>query len=78
VLQPERSILSVRRSNDCISPWAQPRGLVPRYREQGAEQVVQLCLLAPIYGWFIEGFDTPDLKEAKACWTRWGKRLAPI
>jgi len=22
-------------------------------------------LLAPIYGWFIEGFDTPDLKEAK-------------
>jgi predicted ATPase len=23
-------------------------------------------LLAPIYGWFIEGFDTPDLKEAKA------------
>ena len=23
-------------------------------------------LLAPIYGWFAEGFDTPDLKEAKA------------
>ena len=23
-------------------------------------------LLAPIYGWFMEGFDTPDLKEAKA------------
>ncbi len=23
-------------------------------------------LLAPIYGWFTEGFDTPDLKEAKA------------
>jgi len=22
-------------------------------------------LLAPIYGWFTEGFDTPDLKEAK-------------
>jgi len=22
--------------------------------------------LAPVYGWFIEGFDTPDLKEAKA------------
>ena len=22
--------------------------------------------LAPIYGWFTEGFDTPDLKEAKA------------
>ena len=23
-------------------------------------------LLAPIYNWFTEGFDTPDLKEAKA------------
>jgi predicted ATPase len=23
-------------------------------------------LLAPIYGWFTEGFDTDDLQEAKA------------
>jgi predicted ATPase len=23
-------------------------------------------LLAPVYGWFTEGFDTPDLREAKA------------
>jgi predicted ATPase len=23
-------------------------------------------LLAPLYGWFTEGFDTRDLKEAKA------------
>ena len=23
-------------------------------------------LLAPVYGWFTEGFDTPVLKEAKA------------
>jgi predicted ATPase len=23
-------------------------------------------LLAPVYGWFTEGFETPDLKEAKA------------
>jgi predicted ATPase len=23
-------------------------------------------LLAPVYGWFTEGFDTPDLQEAKA------------
>jgi hypothetical protein len=22
-------------------------------------------LLAPIYNWFTEGFDTPDLKDAK-------------
>jgi hypothetical protein len=25
-----------------------------------------LDLLAPIYGWFTEGFDTQDLKNAKA------------
>jgi predicted ATPase len=23
-------------------------------------------LLAPVYGWFTEGFDTHDLKEGKA------------
>jgi len=23
-------------------------------------------LLAPVYGWFIEGFDTPVLQDAKA------------
>jgi len=34
-------------------------------REQGRR--AQACdLLAPVYGWFTEGFDTPDLKEAKA------------
>jgi len=22
-------------------------------------------VLAPVYGWFTEGFDTPDLKDAK-------------
>jgi predicted ATPase len=24
------------------------------------------ALLSPVYGWFTEGFDTRDLKEAKA------------
>jgi predicted ATPase len=23
-------------------------------------------LLAPTYGWFVEGLDTPDLRDAKA------------
>jgi predicted ATPase len=28
--------------------------------------VQEACeLLAPVYGWFTEGFDTRDLKEAK-------------
>lgn len=28
-------------------------------------------LLAQVYGWFTEGFDTLDLKEARRCLTRW-------
>jgi predicted ATPase len=35
------------------------------WRDQGKR--TEACdLLAPIYGWFTEGFDTRDLKEAKA------------
>jgi hypothetical protein len=30
------------------------------------KQVEARDLLAPVYGWFTEGFDTLDLKEAKA------------
>ena len=35
------------------------------WREQGKPQRTR-DLLAPVYGWFTEGFDTLDLKEAKA------------
>jgi predicted ATPase len=34
-------------------------------RDQGREAEAR-DLLAPVYDWFAEGFDTPDLKEAKA------------
>jgi predicted ATPase len=34
------------------------------WRDQG--KVREARELAPVYGWFIEGFDTRDLKEAKA------------
>ena len=34
-------------------------------REQGRHGEAR-DLLTPVYGWFTEGFDTPDLKEAKA------------
>jgi predicted ATPase len=33
-------------------------------RDQGKPDEAR-NLLAPVYGWFTEGFDTPDLKEAK-------------
>jgi class 3 adenylate cyclase/predicted ATPase len=34
-------------------------------RDQGRKAEAR-DLLAPVYGWFTEGFDTPDLKDAKA------------
>jgi hypothetical protein len=33
--------------------------------EQGKRDEVARDLLAPVYDWFTEGFDTQDLKEAK-------------
>jgi len=35
------------------------------WRDQGKRDAAS-DLLAPVYGWFTEGFDTLDLKEAKA------------
>ena len=35
------------------------------WRDQGKRDEAR-NLLAPVYGWFTEGFDTLDLKEAKA------------
>jgi predicted ATPase len=35
------------------------------WRDQGKRNEAH-DLLAPVYGWFTEGFDTRDLKEAKA------------
>jgi predicted ATPase len=34
------------------------------WRDQGKRKEAR-DLLAPVYGWFTEGFDTLDLKEAK-------------
>jgi predicted ATPase len=35
------------------------------WRDQGKRDEAH-GLLAPVFGWFTEGFDTRDLKEAKA------------
>ena len=45
----------------CLSRLWQQQGK----REEARE------LLAPIYGWFTEGFDTADLQEAKALLEEW-------
>jgi predicted ATPase len=41
------------------------RDLADLWRNQGKRDGAR-DLLAPVYGWFTEGFDTLDLKEAKA------------
>ena len=53
-------------------PWLRRRpagfgdlGWCSLWRDQGKVQQARE-LLAPVYGWFTEGFDTRDLKEAKA------------
>ena len=43
-----------------------------RSREEGSEA---RQVLAPVYGWFTEGFDTLDLKEAKEFSTVFEKRI---
>ena len=48
-------ILGTPRRNEPRAPTGAP-GKPQQARE----------LLAPVYGWFTEGFDTLDLKEAKA------------
>jgi predicted ATPase len=37
-----------------------------RLRRDQGHRAEARDILAPVYGWFTEGFDTPDLKEAKA------------
>jgi predicted ATPase len=37
-----------------------------RLWQQQGKQAAARDLLAPLYGWFTEGFDTPDLQEARA------------
>ena len=42
------------------------------WRDQGKRDEARE-LLAPVYGWFTEGFDTRDLKEAKALLSKLGR-----
>jgi class 3 adenylate cyclase/tetratricopeptide (TPR) repeat protein len=60
-----RGALEIARSQDSRS--LELRGafdLAGWWRDQGRRSEAH-DLLAPIYGWFTEGFDTPDLREAK-------------
>jgi predicted ATPase/class 3 adenylate cyclase len=58
--------LAVARAQQVIS-WElrAAMSMARLWRDQGKRDEAR-DLLAPVYGWFTEGFDTVDLKEAKA------------
>jgi hypothetical protein len=47
-------------------PEALLRGSRWLARRAASNPIEARHLLAPVYGWFTEGFDTVDLKQAKA------------
>jgi predicted ATPase len=58
--------LAVARAHSRRSPRSRAAMCLARlWRDQGKRDAAH-DLLAPVYGWFTEGFDTLDLKEAKA------------
>jgi predicted ATPase len=63
---PEQATLTRTRAQQAIS-WElrAAMSMARLWRDQGKRDEAR-DLLAPVYGWFTEGFDTLDLKEAKA------------
>jgi predicted ATPase len=61
-----RRALDVARAQEARShEMRTAMSLARLWRDQGKRAEAR-ALLAPIYGWFTEGFDTCDLIEAKA------------
>jgi predicted ATPase len=61
----EKGIDVARRQNAKSWELRGATSLARLRRQQGRPQEA-VALLTPILGWFKEGFDTTDLKEAKA------------
>jgi predicted ATPase len=61
----ERAFAVARRQQAKSWELRAAMSLARLWRDQG-KTVEARELLAPVYGWFTEGFDTRDLKEAKA------------
>ena len=57
--------VSIDLSRPYWAPATAAMGLARPWRDQ-SKRTEARDLLAPIYGWFTEGFDTPVLKDAKA------------
>jgi predicted ATPase len=58
--------LDVARRQEAKSLELRAAMSLSRLWQQQGKQAEAYELLAPIYGWFTEGFDTADLQEAKA------------
>jgi predicted ATPase len=61
-----RRALDVARRQEAKSLELRAAVSLVRLWQQQGKQAAARALLAPIYGWFTEGFDTADLQEAKA------------
>ena len=61
----ERALAVARQQQSKSFEVRASMSLARLWRDQGNVQQARE-LLAPVYGWFTEGFDTRDLKEAKA------------
>src|SRR5262249_14460545 len=61
----ERSLTVAREQHAKSFELRAAMSMTRLWRSQGKPQQARE-LLAPIYGWFTEGFDTSDLKQAKA------------
>jgi predicted ATPase len=61
----QRALAGARRQQAKSWELRAAMSLARLWRDQGRVQQAR-DLLAPVYGWFTEGFDTRDLKEAKA------------
>jgi predicted ATPase len=58
--------LTVARQQQARSWELRAATSLSRLWQQQGKQAEAHALLAPIYGWFTEGFDTADLQDAKA------------
>jgi predicted ATPase len=57
--------LDIARRQEAKSLELRAAMSLSRLWQQQGKQAEAHALLAPIYGWFTEGFDTKDLQEAK-------------
>jgi predicted ATPase len=66
-----RQALEAARRQQAKSLELQAAVSLSRLWQQQGKREETRELLAPVYGWFTEGFDTADLQEAEALLDEW-------